>query len=137
MEFIDDMTEQTEKKEKEYLLPDGFGLSLEQVKNLINQQCGISIKNDDPIMCMVPILNAFLHEQQKMEEKYREALEKVFQQITGAFTEELDKRMQGNNTINIVQPSDKKQENPKLIIGLYLIIAIEAVALFLLSWMKF
>lgn len=137
MEFIDDMAEQTEKKEKEYLLPDGFGLSLEQVKNLINQQCGISIKNDDPIMCIVPILNAFLHEQKKQNETYAAALEKVYQQVLTTFLEELDKRLQNGDlkvTVNQNSFADsfKKFFDKNFII--YLLLGMIFLQAFLMAW---
>lgn len=130
MEFIDDMAEQTEKKEKEYLLPDGFGLSLEQVKNLINQQCDVSIQKDDPIMCIVPILNAFLYEQQKVNSEYKENLEKAFQHILEFFVKELDIRIQnGNSKPAVEEPKEKKNNDSRILYGviIFLVLTLAAV----------
>lgn len=108
MEVINDLQEpkteeqnQEQTKEKEYRLPDGFGMDLDSVQAMILKQCGVGVDKDDPVLMFVPILNAFLLEQQKMNNEYKEGLEKVYQSVLNAFLENLDKRIQ-NGELKVV-----------------------------------
>lgn len=100
MEFLEDMQvrEQAQtQQEKEYLLPDGFGMSLDEMRALILNKYDIKVDKDDPILLIVPILNACLHEQKKLQDVYRENLKGVYQEILEIFLENLDKRLQNGN----------------------------------------
>lgn len=140
MEIQEDMQEQhvqeqEKQQEKEYLLPDGFGMSLEQVSNLIHQKCNISISKDDPIMCIVPILNAFLFEQQKMQEEHAVVMEKVYQHVLEEFLKALDVKLEkGDFKINV---EAQKANNKYLIIVLYCLVVILAITLFIVFLWKF
>ena len=66
MDILEDIQEQEREQvqtqqEKEYLLPDGFGMSLDEVRALILNKYDIKVDKDDPILLIVPILNACLH----------------------------------------------------------------------------
>ncbi len=137
MEVINDLQEpnteekKEKSKEKEYHLPDGFGLSIEEVQNIINQKCSVSVPKDDPIMLIVSILNAFLFEQQKLQEEYKEGLKEVYQEVLNTFLEQLDKQLQSKNyTITATEtPKNKKiNENWMLyVVIIFLIFALLAV----------
>ncbi|MBQ4133446.1 MAG: hypothetical protein IJD04_06930 [Desulfovibrionaceae bacterium] len=70
---------------------DGIGLELEDVRNLLIQKHGENIGKDDPILMTVTILNAFLVELAKVNERHHQALTRVMsasteQYITGVKT---------------------------------------------------
>ncbi len=126
---------QQKPQKKEYILPDGFGLSLDEVSNLIHQKCNISISNDDPIMCIVPILNAFLSEQHKMNEDHAVAMEKVYQQVLEEFLKALDVKLEkGDFKINV---EAQKENNRYLVLVLYCLVVILAVTLTIVFLWKF
>lgn len=131
MEVKDDMQQadpqaEEQQKEKEYLLPDGFGLDLDEVRTAILKKYDIKIDKDDPVLMLVPILNAALHEQKKQNEAYAVALEKVYQQVLTVFLENLDERLQsGNYKVGV----EAQKANPKETLPLYGIIIFQTLAL--------
>lgn len=52
----------------------GQGLSLEAVRTLLISKHGTSISPDDPLLMVVTIQNAFLHEYEKLLGRHHEAL---------------------------------------------------------------
>lgn len=137
MEVKDDMQQadpqaEEQQKEKEYLLPDGFGLDLDEVRAAILKKYDIKIDKDDPILMIVPILNAALHEQKKQNEAYAAALEKVYQQVLDNFLIELDKYLQNGDVkkVEITHKEEVHNGNFKATLGLYLIIIILCLLLF-------
>ncbi len=131
MEFLEDMQQEQQheqepqkQQEKEYLLPDGFGMSLDEVRALILNKYDIKVDKDDPILLIVPILNACLHEQKKLQDVYRENLKGVYQEVLEIFLENLDKRLQnGNCKVDV----EAKKTNSTL--PLYGIIIFQTLAL--------
>lgn len=104
MDILEDMQQEQQheqepqkQQEKEYLLPDGFGMSLDEVRALILNKYDIKVDKDDPILLIVPILNACLHEQKKLQDEYKEGLENVYQSVLNNFLENLDKRLQSGD----------------------------------------
>jgi len=81
------MTEQSEttQLEKEALLPDGIGFTLEQAKALISNQCNVSLGNDEPALMGITICNAYLGEMQKLHARHREGLAQVMAEKTSAY----------------------------------------------------
>lgn len=117
---------QQKPQKKEYLLPDGFGLSLEEVRALILKLCDIKVDKDDPILLTVPILNACLNEQKKLQDEYKEHLKAVYQEVLEVFLENLDKRLQsGNYKVEV----EAKKANPRDTLALYGIIIFQTLAL--------
>lgn len=129
MEFLEDMQvrEQAQtQQEKEYLLPDGFGMSLDEVRALILNKYDIKVDKDDPILLIVPILNACLHEQKKLQDVYRENLKGVYQEVLEIFLENLDKRLQnGNCKVDV----EAQKQNPRERLVLYGIIIFQTITL--------
>ncbi len=128
MEFLEDMQvrEQQDQQEKEYLLPDGFGMSLDEVRALILNKYDIKVDKDDPILLIVPILNACLHEQKKLQDVYRENLKGVYQEVLEIFLENLDKRLQnGNCKVDV----EAQKQNPRERLVLYGIIIFQTITL--------
>lgn len=139
MEVKDDMQQadpqaEEQQKEKEYLLPDGFGLDLDEVRAAILKKYDIKIDKDDPVLMIVPILNAALHEQKKQNEAYAAALEKVYQQVLTIFLENLDKRLQsGDYKVTTEETKEKKLSENWM---LYAVIAFLALALIIVYFWK-
>lgn len=124
LEIQEDM--QQEQQEKEYLLPDGFGMSLDEVRALILNKYDIKVDKDDPILLIVPILNACLHEQKKLQDEYKENLKGVYQEVLEIFLENLDKRLQnGNCKVDV----EAQKQNPRERLVLYGIIIFQTITL--------
>ncbi len=131
MDILEDIQEQEREQaqtqqEKEYLLPDGFGMSLDEVWALILNKYDIKVDKDDPILLIVPILNACLHEQKKLQDVYRENLKGVYQEVLEIFLENLDKRLQnGNCKVDV----EAQKQNPRERLVLYGIIIFQTITL--------
>ncbi len=140
MDILEDIQEQEREQaqtqqEKEYLLPDGFGMSLDEVRALILNKYDIKVDKDDPILLIVPILNAFLFEQQKMQEEHSAVMEKVYQQVLEEFLKALDVKLEkGDFQINV---EAKKDHNKYLVLVLYCLVVILAITLTIVFLWKF
>lgn len=78
-------TESTSASEPEQLLPDGFGLSVDQVCALLAQINKTVVPKDDPLLMVVTILNAFLNEQDKLQKKHEKALAAFMSEQTAVY----------------------------------------------------
>lgn len=68
---------------KPLLGSDGIGISIEDAQKLLMKFHNTNIEKDEPMLMLVTLFNAFLFEQEKMEEKYLTALKKAYaQQMT-------------------------------------------------------
>jgi hypothetical protein len=74
-----------ETTDKEPLLPDGIGLTLDQAKALIAQNSGILLSNDEPALMGITICNAYLGELQKLHERHSKGLAKLMADKTDAY----------------------------------------------------
>lgn len=139
MEVINDLQEpnteekKEKSKEKEYHLPDDFGLSIEEVQNIINQKYSVSVPKDDPVMLIVSILNAFLFEQQKLQEEYKERLKEVYQEVLKAFIVEFEEKATKGIDVKVTN-GDNKQLT---IIVQYVLIVALAITLTTIYLWKF
>ena len=81
------MTEQSETtpQEREPILPDGIGLTLEQAKMLISEKCGVRLGNDEPALMGITICNAYLGEVQKLHARHEAGLAKLMAEKTQAY----------------------------------------------------
>jgi hypothetical protein len=81
------MTEQPEttQPEKEALLPDGIGLTLDQAKALIAHHSKIALGNDEPALMGITICNAYLGEIQKLHIRHKEGLAQLMTDKTSAY----------------------------------------------------
>ena len=55
-------------------MPDGIGLSFDQVRTLLIQAHKTTMSDDDPMLMLVTINNAFLGEYDKLLDRHNEAL---------------------------------------------------------------
>lgn len=73
------MNEQESKPEIPNMpqLPDGIGLTLDEIRSLLATKNSITVSPDDPILMMVTLLNAFLSEEEKLLDRHRKALTSI------------------------------------------------------------
>ncbi|WP_165072416.1 hypothetical protein [Desulfovibrio sp. ZJ200] len=60
--------------EAEPCLPDGLGLSVEDVRALLAKKHNLAVPVDDPLLMMVTIQNAFLGAQTQLQKRHEKAL---------------------------------------------------------------
>lgn len=58
-------------------LPDGIGISYEDVAVLLAMKCDTSLSKDDPVLVLVSICNVFLGEIEKLHQRHNEAITKI------------------------------------------------------------
>lgn len=133
MEVKDDM--QQAEQQKEYCLPNGFGMSLEDIRALILNKYDIKVDKDDPILMIVPILNACLYEQQKLQEEYKEGLKLVYQEVLEEFASEIDKKLAAASVV--VRQESKYEEHRRTVYVLYTLVVILSLALMTIYFWKF
>lgn len=68
-------------------LADGIGLSLEEVRALLAKKHDTAVPVDDPMLMMVTVCNAFLEEQQKLQEKHKTALAAFMTEQTATYVQ--------------------------------------------------
>ena len=66
-------------------LPDGVGLTLDEVRALLAAKNSVTVTPDDPILMMVTLLNAFLTEEEKLLDRHRKALTKILADRTDGY----------------------------------------------------
>lgn len=86
MEKSDSAIPQTsEQQEAEALLPDGAGLSLEQIRTLLAKVHETVVPKDDPILMVVTLLNAYLEEVERLQARHEKSLGKFMAEKTDAY----------------------------------------------------
>ena len=76
------------------LLPDGIGLSVDEVREMLHRKHNISIPADDPMLMMVTVCNAFLTEQARLQKAHEKALGAFMNEQTSEYVTRLAKEMQ-------------------------------------------
>ncbi len=71
-------------------LPDGIGLSLEEVRTLLAVKNSASVSPDDPILMIVTVLNAFLTEEEKLLDRHRKALTAILAERTDGYVKAVE-----------------------------------------------
>ena len=71
-------------------LPDGIGLSLEEVRMLLAMKNSASVSPDDPILMIVTVLNAFLSEEEKLLYRHRKALTTILTERTDGYVKSVE-----------------------------------------------
>jgi hypothetical protein len=66
------------------ILPDGIGLSHEEVRKVLQGNHG-KIENDDPILMLITLLNAFLTEEEKLLDRHNKALSRIISDRTDGY----------------------------------------------------
>lgn len=77
--------ESTSTSEPKQLLPDGIGLSVEDVRALLARKHEITVPQNDPLLMVVTILNAFLDKQDALQKKHEKALAAFMGEQTAAY----------------------------------------------------
>ena len=86
----------TPKPEKEPMafLSDGIGLSYAEIADELARKSKAIVAQDDPIMMMVPLCNAFLAEESKLLERHKKALAQVMAVKTDTFVQSVQKTVE-------------------------------------------
>lgn len=92
-ETLAEKEKKTDKPAAEPVLPDGIGMSVEAVRELLHKQNGTSVPADDPLLMQVTILNAFLAEQANLQKRHENALTGFMSQQTAAFSGAISKEV--------------------------------------------
>jgi uncharacterized protein YbaP (TraB family) len=71
-------------------LPDGIGLTLDEVRSLLATKNSITVSPDDPILMMVTLLNAFLTEEEKLLDRHRKALTSILTDKTEIYVKAVE-----------------------------------------------
>lgn len=77
--------------EPDQCLPDGFGLSVEDVRALLAQKHELAVPKDDPLLMMVTVLNAFLGAQSQLQKKHEKALSAFMGEQTATYVKGVEK----------------------------------------------
>lgn len=73
--------------------PDGFGMSVEDVRALLAKKHDVSVPQDDPILMQVTILQVFLEAQARLQKKHETALAAFMGQQTTAYVKDMEKNL--------------------------------------------
>ena len=73
------------------VLPEGIGLSLDEVRALIEQRNHVRVEADDPILVALTIANAHLTAVEKLHQLHRKALTELMSRETATHTEAVAK----------------------------------------------
>ena len=71
------MSEELEKREEQTELPDGIGISLEDIAVLLAMKHDTTVRKDDPVLMLVTICNSFLGAIQSLYQKHNSALSSI------------------------------------------------------------
>ena len=71
--------------EKDALLPDGTGLTIEQVRALLAKAHEAVISKDDPILMVVTMLNAYLTEVDRLQARHEKGLSRLMAEKTDGY----------------------------------------------------
>ena len=71
-------------------LPDGIGITIEDVRSLLATKNSVSVSPDDPILMMVTLLNAFLTEEEKLLNRHRRALTTILADRTDHYVQAVE-----------------------------------------------
>ena len=74
-------------------VPDGFGMSVEDVRALLAKKHDVSVPQDDPILMQVTILQVFLEAQERLQKKHEIALAAFMGQQTTAYVKDMEKSL--------------------------------------------
>lgn len=77
----------------EKTFPDGFGMSVEDVRALLAKKHDVSVPQDDPILMQVTILQVFLEAQARLQKKHETALAAFMGQQTTAYVNDMEKNL--------------------------------------------
>lgn len=88
---VDNAPQSSPAPEAEPCLPDGFGLSVEEVRALLAKKHNLAVPVDDPMLMMVTIQNAFLGAQTQLQKRHEKALTAFMGEQTAAYVQGVEK----------------------------------------------
>ena len=91
----------------EVSIPDGIGLSLDEVRALLAKKHETIVAQDDPVLLLVTLLNAYVHEFEKLLDKHNKATVKVM----GSATKDTIKALEDEARCFAMDFKDKSIEN--------------------------
>ncbi len=123
---LNDVLSQDKEQILEIKLPNGIGLSIEQVQALVSKENNTFLPQDDPTMMIVTILNAFLGENKKLQDGYVQALRKLFVDMSSDVNLEIKQTSQNVlgdvkealKTVSITGLTEIHKEQTKQIVAL-------------------
>ncbi|WP_288230730.1 hypothetical protein [uncultured Desulfovibrio sp.] len=77
--------------EPDQCLPDGIGLSVEDVRAMLAKKHDLAVPKDDPLLMMVTIQNAFLGVQTQLQKKHEKALAAFMGKQTEGYVQGVEK----------------------------------------------
>lgn len=122
-------------------IPDGVGLTIEQVKQLLIANHHTTMSHDDPMLMMVTISNAFLAEYEKLFGRHNEALTAYFGNQAQKLLEAARHASDAASGVGIVREACQKhtgtlhtyQGNLKWLSAIVVVAALINVAVFVLG----
>lgn len=87
----DNAPESPPAPEPDQCLPDGIGLSVEDVRVLLARKHDLAVPKDDPLLMMVTIQNAFLGAQAQLQKKHEKALAAFMGEQTTSYVKGVEK----------------------------------------------
>ena len=90
-EYKEEAKKLAAKLEKENLLPDGIGLPLEQARALLAHTHETVLDKADPILMVVTMLNAHLHEVENLQASHEKGLTKLMADKTDTYASGVQK----------------------------------------------
>lgn len=85
--MAENLSDENVTTERAPILPDGIGLTVEQVRALLLKAHDVAIPADDPALMYVTIMNAALTEQAKLQAAHQAALGKLMAEHTKNYVE--------------------------------------------------
>ncbi len=79
------------------ILPDGRGLKLQQVRDLLHNVHNQSVSQDDPLLMVVTICNAFLEEVSALHQRHETGLSRLMADKTGSYVADITKAVETLN----------------------------------------
>ncbi len=75
---------------KEYTIPDGFGLKIEEMRMLLAEKHNMQPPDvHDPLLMTVTIFNACMHEQEELHKKHKQALTAMLGECTADYVKNM------------------------------------------------
>ncbi|EHJ48801.1 hypothetical protein DFW101_2797 [Solidesulfovibrio carbinoliphilus subsp. oakridgensis] len=125
-------------------MPDGIGLSIEQVRTLLIQKHKTTMSDDDPMLMLVTINNAFLGDYDKLLGRHNKALTAYFESQAQKLLEAARQASEVASGVEIVQEACQKhanalhvsQSNQKWLSAIVVVSALLNVAVFVLGSLR-
>lgn len=140
------MAPETEAQDKapDQAMPDGIGLSIEQVRTLLIQTHKTTMSDDDPMLMVATILNAFMGEYDKLLSRHNKSLSAYLDDQAQEFLDAARVAAEAASGVGIVQETCQKhasamrgyQSNLKWLAAIVVVSALLNVAVFVIGALR-